>query len=61
MSLPSDRAFLVQFGDGQLPAGVVRGRVEHLVSGSVARFDGWDQLRSFVEVRVRSARRRARA
>ncbi len=51
VGLPADRAFVVQLrrparsGTGAVWAG----RVEHVVSGRSARFDGCDELRRFVE------------
>ncbi|HLK10844.1 MAG TPA: hypothetical protein VKW76_05650 [Candidatus Binatia bacterium] len=39
-ALPAGRAFVVQlYADADLANGVVRGRVEHVVSGVAARFD----------------------
>lgn len=48
-SLPSNRAFVVQFRT-QLPEGSVTyaGRVEHLVSGQEARFHSLDELLAFM-------------
>jgi hypothetical protein len=48
-SLPSDRVFVVQFR--RQPAGVATGydgRVEHLVSGQVARFHSLEELLAFM-------------
>ncbi len=47
VALPADRAFLVQFRAG--PAAPCAGRVEHLASGSAARFGDWAGLRRFVD------------
>jgi hypothetical protein len=47
VTLPADRAFLVQFRSG--PASGPAGRVEHLDSGRAARFGDWAGLRRFVE------------
>jgi hypothetical protein len=47
VTLPADRAFLVQFRPG--PAWRPAGRVEHLDSGRAARFGDWAGLRRFVE------------
>lgn len=46
VSLPRDRAFVVQLGTGAAPG--VRGRVEHLASGRALRFDSWEALREFL-------------
>ena len=44
-SLPAGRAFVVQLrADADLARGVVRGRVEHVVSGVAALFDSVEQL-----------------
>jgi hypothetical protein len=51
-SLPTDRAFLVQFrvpGTGAAPA--YTGRVEHVVSGEGTRFQSLEELLAFM-VRV---------
>jgi hypothetical protein len=48
-SLPSNRAFVVQFRSQ--PTGVspsYDGRVEHLVSGQVARFHSLEELLAFM-------------
>jgi hypothetical protein len=48
-SLPSNRAFVVQFRSP--PTGVspsYDGRVEHLVSGQVARFHSLEELLAFM-------------
>ena len=48
-SLPSDRVFVVQFG--RRPSGMATGydgRVEHLVSGQVARFHSLEELLAFM-------------
>jgi hypothetical protein len=53
-SLPSNRAFVVQFRSP--PAGELArydGRVEHLVSGQVARFHSLEELLAFM-IRVLS-------
>jgi hypothetical protein len=57
-SLPSDRAFVVQFADTPPE---VRGRVEHLASGRATRFRSWVRLRGFVQARLREAGRRDRS
>ena len=48
-SLPSNRAFVVQFrantGDD---ASIHEGRVEHVVSGQVARFHSLEELLAFM-------------
>ncbi len=56
-SLPSDRAFVVQFAGGEPDDTSVRGRAEHLVSGRASRFESWEGLRSFVELRLQEAAR----
>jgi hypothetical protein len=49
-SLPSNRAFVVQF---RLPSEgksiVWEGRVEHVVSGQVQRFESQEQLWAFIK------------
>lgn len=45
VTLPADRAFLVQFRT--VAAGPAAGRVEHLASGRAARFGDWAGLRRF--------------
>jgi hypothetical protein len=48
-SLPANRAFVVQFR--AQPEGTPlrwEGRIEHLVSGEVMRFDSQDQLLAFM-------------
>jgi hypothetical protein len=48
-ALPTDRAFVVQFR--ARPAGAPpcwEGRVEHLVSGQVARFQSMEELLAFM-------------
>jgi hypothetical protein len=43
--LPADRAFVVQLrGDVDLARGIIRGRIEHVVSGTAALFDSVEQL-----------------
>ena len=48
-SLPSDRVFVVQFRrqPSGAPSGYA-GRVEHLVSGQVARFHSLEELLAFM-------------
>ena len=48
-TLPSIRAFVVQFAAETRDESGVRGRVEHLASGHATRFDSWARLREFVE------------
>ena len=48
-TLPSVRAFVVQFAAEARDETGVRGRIEHLASGHAARFDSWSRLREFVE------------
>ena len=48
-SLPTNRAFVVQFrpaSPGALPA--YTGRVEHVVSGAMTRFHSLDELLAFM-------------
>jgi hypothetical protein len=49
-TLPSNRAFVVQFrshqGDAQVPQA---GRVEHVVSGQATHFQSWEHLQQFVQ------------
>lgn len=49
--LPPEGAFVVQFRDpcGQSAALPISGRVEHVVSGRVARFESLAELMKFVE------------
>jgi hypothetical protein len=43
--LPAERAFVIQLrADADLARGVVRGRIEHVVSGTSARFESVDEL-----------------
>lgn len=51
VTLPADRAFLVQFRAGPAggPAWQPAGRIEHLDSGRAARFGDWAALRAFIE------------
>jgi hypothetical protein len=43
--LPAERAFVIQLrADANLARGVVRGRVEHVLSGVAAHFDSVEQL-----------------
>ena len=45
VGLPADRAFVVQLRADADPArGVVRGRIEHIVSGAAALFESVEQL-----------------
>jgi hypothetical protein len=53
VTLPADRAFLVQFR--AWAAGPCAGRVEHLASGRAARFGDWAGLRQFVDRVLREA------
>jgi hypothetical protein len=49
-ALPANRAFVVQFrASEESSAGVVGGRIEHLMSGSAKRFDTWAECGEFVE------------
>lgn len=49
-TLPSNRAFVVQFRAATELASEQRaGRVEHLMSGQATRFESWEQCRHFIE------------
>jgi hypothetical protein len=48
-TLPASRAFVVQFAVGLDDDAAFRGRVEHLVSGSVEHFDSLRGLEEFVK------------
>ena len=61
-SLPVQRAFVVQLRADADPArGVVRGRIEHMISGSVARFESAEELiaclRDALTLRARTSSR----
>jgi hypothetical protein len=48
--LPADRTFVVQFRVAwEAHDSIPQGRVEHLVTGLAARFEGWCELRDFLE------------
>jgi hypothetical protein len=47
-SLPTDRAFLVQFRIHSTAASPYEGRVEHVVSGQATRFHSLDELLAFM-------------
>ena len=47
-SLPTNRAFLVQFRTQLTGASLYEGRVEHVVSGQVARFHSLEELLMFM-------------
>jgi hypothetical protein len=47
-SLPTNRAFLVQFRTQPTGASAYEGRVEHVVSGQVARFHSLEELLTFM-------------
>jgi hypothetical protein len=47
-SLPTNRAFLVQFRTPSTRASPYEGRVEHVVSGQVARFQSLEELLTFM-------------
>jgi hypothetical protein len=58
MVLSVHQAFVVQFAsDTQIDASRIAGRVEHVVSGQVARFESLEVLLTFVD-RVLHERRR---
>jgi hypothetical protein len=46
VSLPSSRAFLVQFAGGSPNPD---GRAEHLATGEAIHFDSWVRLQQFLE------------
>ena len=49
-TLPSNRAFVVQFRVSQADTSIPStGRVEHVVSGQATRFQSWEDLQRFVE------------
>lgn len=49
-TLPSNRAFVVQFRVAtESASGQCAGRVEHLVSGQATRFESWEQCQHFIE------------
>ena len=49
-TLPSNRAFVVQFRTATAPAPEqYAGRVEHLVSGQATRFESWEHLQRFIK------------
>jgi hypothetical protein len=47
-SLPTNRAFLVQFRTQLTGASPYEGRVEHVVSGQMARFAALEELLTFM-------------
>ena len=48
-SLPTDRAFVLQFhADADVGQGHFEGRVEHVVSGQATRFHSLDELLAFI-------------
>jgi hypothetical protein len=47
-SLPTNRAFVVQFRTPSTGASPYTGRVEHVVSGQVARFQSLEELLTFM-------------
>jgi hypothetical protein len=47
-ALPTNRAFVVQFRAQPTGASAYEGRVEHLVSGQVARFHSLEELLTFM-------------
>jgi hypothetical protein len=49
-TLPSNRAFVVQFRTvTEQASDNCAGRVEHLVSGQAVRFDSWEHLQHFMQ------------
>lgn len=54
-SLPAERAFVLQLrSDADPGRGIVRGRVEHIVSGDAAPFESVDDLCGFVRRALKS-------
>ncbi len=48
-SLPTDRAFVLQFhADADVGQGHFEGRIEHVVSGQATRFQSPDELLAFI-------------
>ena len=48
-SLPTNRAFDVQFGaEADVAREQVAGRVEHVVSGQATHFSSWQELHAFI-------------
>ena len=48
-TLPSNRAFVVQFrAEGPEMQPECKGRVEHVVSGQATRFESWEHLQRFL-------------
>src|SRR5262249_41450247 len=49
-TLPSNRAFVVQFRVSQADTSIPStGRVEHVVSGQATHFQSWEHLQRFLE------------
>ena len=49
-SLPTNRAFVVQFrSQAEMAPPRYEGRVEHLVSGQATHFQSWEELQQFME------------
>ncbi len=60
VALPAERAFVVQLrADADLARGVVRGRVEHMLSGAAARFESLEQLVGCMQDALAAAARRS--
>ena len=56
-TLPTDQAFVVQFGaQGPEPGVRYAGRVEHLVSGQATHFHSLDDLCAFIARVLRAVR-----
>lgn len=48
-SLPSNRAFVVQFrAEANISRERITGRVEHVVSGQTTHFSSWQELHTFI-------------
>ena len=61
-ALPADRAFVVQLrADADLARGVIRGRVEHVVSGAAALFDSVENLLAWIEAETSADSVRSRS
>jgi hypothetical protein len=57
-TLPPSRAFVVQVhADAEPARGVLVGRVEHLASGSAARFSTPEELVSFINETIHNTRK----
>jgi hypothetical protein len=57
-AFPIDRTFVVQLAPARESLDPFRGRVEHLASGQIARFETLARFREFVEQMLAGARDR---